>query len=96
MCLRAIPADIAASEAPSHPWPRPRLVDDRLIVEVKSIERLARVHIKQTLTYLRLLDLPLALVITFRGATFKEGVKRVVNGRDDTRSSPLRINQPPG
>ena len=72
------------------------LVDDRLIVEVKSVERLARVHIKQTLTYLRLLDLPLGLVINFGGATFKEGVKRVVNGHDDIRSSPLRINQPPG
>ncbi len=56
------------------------LVERRLLVELKSVERLAPVHGKQVLTYLRLLDLPLGLLINFGGATFKEGVRRIANG----------------
>lgn len=56
------------------------LIDDTLLIEVKSVERLAPVHGKQVLTYLRLLDLPLGLLMNFGGATFKEGIKRIVNG----------------
>ena len=52
------------------------MLDDRLIIEVKSVDRLAPVHGKQLLTYLRLLDLPLGLLMNFGGATFREGVKR--------------------
>lgn len=55
------------------------LVEERLIVEIKSIDRLAPVHGKQLLTYLRLLKQPVGLLINFGGATLKEGVKRVVN-----------------
>ncbi len=56
------------------------VIDRRLIVELKSVERFAPVHAKQLLTYLRLCDQPLGLLINFGAATFKEGVKRVVNG----------------
>lgn len=47
------------------------------------------------LTYLRLLDLPLGLglLINFGAATFKEGIKRVVNGHADIASSRLRVNR---
>ena len=55
------------------------LIDRRLIVEVKSTERLAAVHSKQVLTYLRLLDLPLGLLMNFGGETFRDGLKRVAN-----------------
>jgi len=55
------------------------LIDRILIVEVKSTERLAPVHSKQVLTYLRLLDLPLGLLMNFGGETFREGLKRVAN-----------------
>jgi GxxExxY protein len=55
------------------------LVDDRLLIEVKSVERTAPVHTKQLLTYLRLMDLPLGLLINFGAASFREGVRRVVN-----------------
>ena len=55
------------------------LVDMRLIVEVKAVERLAPVHARQTLTYLRLMKLPLGLLINFGGITLKEGIKRVAN-----------------
>jgi GxxExxY protein len=56
------------------------IVDQRLIIEVKSLERTAPVHAKQLLTYLRLTEQPLGLLMNFGCATFREGVKRVVNG----------------
>jgi len=55
------------------------LIEGRLLVELKSVERLSPLHGKQVLTYLRLLDMPLGLLINFGGETFKEGVKRIVN-----------------
>ncbi len=55
------------------------LVEDRLLIEVKSVERTAAVHIKQTLTYLRLMKLPLGLLMNFGLSTFKEGVQRIAN-----------------
>lgn len=63
------------------------------MVELKSVEKLAPVHGKQLLTYLRLLDQSLGLLINFGAATFKEGVKRVVNGHTDFAHSRLRVNQ---
>jgi GxxExxY protein len=69
------------------------VVDDRLIIEVKSAERLAPVHGKQMLTYLRLLRQPLGILMNFGGATFREGVRRVVNNHTDFASSRLRVNQ---
>jgi GxxExxY protein len=56
------------------------LLNGQLLVELKSVERLSPLHSKQVLTYLRLLDLPLGLLINFGGATFKEGVRRIANG----------------
>ena len=55
------------------------LVGGTLIIEIKSVGRLAPVHGKQLLTYLRLARQPLGLLINFGGETFKEGVKRVAN-----------------
>ena len=55
------------------------LVEGQLLVEVKSIDRLAPVHGRQLLTYLRLADRPLGLIMNFGGETFREGVKRVAN-----------------
>ncbi|MBU0824242.1 MULTISPECIES: GxxExxY protein [unclassified Sphingopyxis] len=56
------------------------LLNGQLLVELKSVERLSPLHSKQVLTYLRLLDLPLGVLINFGGATFKEGVRRIANG----------------
>lgn len=56
------------------------LLEGRLLVELKSVERLSPLHSKQVLTYLRLLDLPLGILVNFGGATFKEGVRRIANG----------------
>ncbi len=55
------------------------LIEDQLIVEIKSIEKLAPVHAKQVLTYLRLSNRSLGLLINFGGETFKEGIRRLVN-----------------
>jgi GxxExxY protein len=67
------------------------IVDHRLVVEIKSVERLAAVHAKQLLTYLRLLHQPVGLLINFGGETLKEGIRRVVNNH----SSSLRASAPP-
>src|SRR6185295_1281794 len=55
------------------------IVENKVIVEVKSIETLAPVHKKQLLTYLRLLDLRLGLLINFNVDLIKNGIQRVVN-----------------
>ncbi|MEA2163776.1 MAG: hypothetical protein QOK37_1903 [Thermoanaerobaculia bacterium] len=68
------------------------LIEDCLVVELKSVETLAPVHPKQLLTYLRLLDLPLGLLINFGASTFKEGIRRIANNHTDIASSRLRLN----
>jgi iron complex transport system substrate-binding protein len=55
------------------------LVDERVVVEIKSVESLAAVHYKQLLTYLRLRNLSVGLLINFGGITLKEGLRRIVN-----------------
>jgi len=70
------------------------LINEALLVEIKSVERLNAAHPKQVLTYLRLLDLPLGLLINFGGATLKEGLRRIVNNHRNFASSRLRVNQP--
>ena len=69
------------------------LVDGCVVVELKSVERLAPVHHKQVLTYLRLLQLPVGLLINFGGATLKEGLHRIVNQLPPSASPRLRVNQ---
>lgn len=69
------------------------LVNDVLVLELKSVEAIAPVHFKQLLTYLRLMHLPLGLLINFGAATFKEGCRRVVNNHHPTDNSRLRINK---
>ncbi|OHC76244.1 MAG: Fe3+ hydroxamate ABC transporter substrate-binding protein [Rhodospirillales bacterium RIFCSPLOWO2_12_FULL_58_28] len=68
------------------------LIERQLLIELKSIEKTAPVHGKQILTYLRLMNLPLGLLMNFGMTTFKEGVRRIVNGHDDFASSRLRVH----
>ena len=68
------------------------LIDERLLVEVKSVERLTIIHAKQLLTYLRLTKQPVGLLINFGGATLKEGVRRIVNDHRPSASPRLRVN----
>ena len=55
------------------------LAEERLVVELKSTERNAPVHAKQLLTYLRLMQLPLGLLMNFGQPTYKGGLQRVAN-----------------
>ena len=70
------------------------IVQEQVIVEVKSVERMAPVHPKQLLTYLRLTNLRVGLLLNFGAEVMKEGVRRVVNDYEPPPSSPLRINHP--
>jgi GxxExxY protein len=56
------------------------LVNEKVIIEVKALEELAPVHSRQLLTYLRLRQLKLGLLINFGSAIFKQGIVRMVNG----------------
>ena len=56
------------------------IVNGLVIVELKSVERFARVHAKQLLTYLKLSGLKLGLLVNFGEELIKDGIKRIVNG----------------
>ena len=71
------------------------IVQRCVIVELKSVEKLAPVHKKQLLTYLRLSHLPVGLLINFGAATLKEGLHRIVNNLNPSASPRLRVNQHP-
>ena len=68
------------------------LVDDRLLFEIKSVERLTAAPGKQLLTYLRLTEQPVGLLINFAGGTLKEGLRRIVNNYDPSASPRLCVN----
>jgi GxxExxY protein len=71
------------------------IVEDKVIVEVKSVESLAPVHKKQLLTYLRLADKRLGLLINFQVALIKDGITRIVNGlEDDAHAKPPSRQDP--
>ena len=55
------------------------LVDDTVIVELKSVEKVLDVHKKQLLTYLKLAEKPLGLLINFNEPLLKEGITRIIN-----------------
>ena len=62
-------------------------VENMVVVELKSVEKIAPVHPKQLLTYLKLLHLPVGLLINFGTATLKEGLQRIVNNYQPSKSS---------
>ncbi len=68
-------------------------VNSKLVVELKSVETFHPVHYKQLLTYLRLMDQPLGLLINFGAPLLKDGLKRVVNNHHDFASSRLRVHK---
>ena len=55
------------------------IIDNKLILEFKSVEALAEVHYKQLLTYLRLTNIKLGLLINFNVVLIKDGIHRIVN-----------------
>jgi GxxExxY protein len=56
------------------------IIEDKFIVEIKSVEALNEVHLAQLLTYLKLSDCKLGLLINFNVKLLKNGVRRVING----------------
>ena len=68
------------------------LVENRLVIEIKMIEKLHAAHTKQLLTYLRLTRQPLGLLINFGGETLREGLRRIVNNYTPIAPSRLRVN----
>lgn len=60
------------------------LIEDMIIVELKSVEKVLPVHKKQLLTYLRIADKPLGLLINFNEMLLKKGITRIIN-------SPIKI-----
>ncbi len=56
------------------------LVEKKLVIEIKSVEALNDIHLAQTLTYLKIGNYKLGLLINFNVVRLKAGIKRVVNG----------------
>ena len=55
------------------------LVEDKVVIELKTVEAINDVHIAQLLTYLKLGDYKLGLIINFRSKLLKDGIKRIIN-----------------
>ncbi|MBK9454196.1 MAG: GxxExxY protein [Bacteroidetes bacterium] len=55
------------------------IVETKVLIEIKSVESLAPVHLKQVETYLRLSGIKLGLLLNFNSAYFKDGIRRIVN-----------------
>jgi iron complex transport system substrate-binding protein len=68
------------------------LVESRVVVELKSVEKLLPVHPRQLLTYLRLMHLRVGLLINFGAPTLREGLRRIVNELPPSASPRLRVN----
>ena len=56
------------------------IINDKLLLELKSVRELNDIHMAQTLTYLKMTDIKLGLLINFNETLFKHGVRRVING----------------
>jgi len=60
------------------------LIEDAVVVELKSVERFSPVHSKQLLTYLRILGLPIGLLINFGASRMSEGLQRIAKSRAES------------
>ncbi|MCX7019000.1 MAG: GxxExxY protein [bacterium] len=61
------------------------IVEDKVILELKSVEKITPAHKKQLLTYLKLTDTKLGFLLNFGEALIKDGISRMVNGLDESR-----------
>ena len=55
------------------------IIEDKVIIEIKSVEQIANVHPKQLLTYLKVTGMKLGLLINFNESLIKKGISRIVN-----------------
>ena len=65
------------------------VVESRVVVEVKAVERLLPVHLAQVITYLKLLRLPVGILVNFHVPVLREGLRRLVNPTVDPSVSPF-------
>ncbi len=64
-----------------------------MVIELKSVERIAPVHAKQLLTYLRFLNMPVGLLMNFSADKFTDGLRRIVNNHSGTAGSKLWMHR---
>ena len=69
------------------------IVEKKLLLELKTVERLSLVHARQVMTYLKFTNLHVGLLMNFSGEKFKDGLRRIVNNHLETANSTLAINQ---
>jgi GxxExxY protein len=60
------------------------LVEDKLLLEIKSVEALNEIHLAQTLTYMKLGNYKLGLLLNFNVPRMKDGIRRIINGNLDS------------
>ncbi|MCT4623726.1 MAG: GxxExxY protein [Schleiferiaceae bacterium] len=78
--VREVPMPIVYKEIKlEHGYRMDLLVEDKIVIELKTVEELTEVHFAQTLTYLRLGNYKLGLVINFNVSRLKDGIKRIIN-----------------
>ena len=88
---RQMPVPVFYEEVKLNIGFRPDLiVNDKVIVEIKSIEKIASVHLKVLLTYLKLTGISVGLLINFNESILKNGIKRMVNNYSPSSSVSLR------
>jgi GxxExxY protein len=85
---RQVPVDIEFEGSQfSNAFKIDLLIDERLIIEIKSADQNNALHAKQLLTYLRLMNLPVGLIINFGCLSLKDGIRRIVNNHKDSAKS---------
>ncbi|HMV68732.1 MAG TPA: GxxExxY protein [Myxococcota bacterium] len=68
------------------------LVADKLVVELKATDKLLPIHLAQVLTYLRLRDAPVGLLLNFNTVRLTDGIRRVINAQAPRPPRPPRFN----
>jgi GxxExxY protein len=68
------------------------IVEKKLLIELKTVERISPLHARQVTTYLKFTGLNVGLLMNFSCEKFTDGLKRIVNNHHDTSKSLLRIN----
>jgi len=63
--------------------PTDMIVESKVLLELKSVEKITKAHKKQVLTYLRLTGLKLGYLLNFGEALMKDGIPRIINGELD-------------
>ncbi len=74
-----VPVEYRGNEITDQGFRIDLLVEDQIIVELKSVEKVKGIHKKQLLTYLKLTGKPLGLLINFNETLLKDGITRIIN-----------------